>query len=133
MQNQRANSSKTFVVCHKRHVVGFYSLAVGAIEHEVASKRTKRGLARHPIPVMILARLAVDMEFQDQKIGSGLLKDALIRTLEASEYAGIRAVLVHAKDDEVVNFYTHFDFEPSPIDPLKLMLLIKDIRKSIEA
>ena len=89
MQNQRANSAKTFVVCNKKHVVGFYSLAVGSIEHEVASKRTKKGLARHPIPVMILARLAVDLKYQGKKIGSGLLKDALLRTLEASDIAGL--------------------------------------------
>jgi len=132
MQNQRANSAKTFVVCNKNYVVGYYSLAVGSIEHEAASKRTQKGLARHPIPVMILARLAVDLKYQDKKIGSGLLKDALLRTLEASDHAGIRAIFVHAKDEKARNFYTHFDFEPSPIDSLKLMLLIKDIRKSID-
>lgn len=133
MQNQRANSAKTFVVCNKNHVVGYYSLAVGSIEHEVASKRTKKGLARHPIPVMILTRLAVDLNYQSKKVGSGLLKDALLRTMEASEHAGIREVFVHAKDEKAINFYSHFDFEPSPIDSLKLMLLIKDIRKSIDA
>ena len=131
MQNQRANSAKTFVVCVNNHVVGFYSLAVGSIEHEIANKRIIKGLARHPIPVMILARLAVDLNYQDKKVGSGLLKDALLRTLEASEHAGIRAVFVHAKDEKARDFYTHFDFEPSPIDPLKLMLLLKDIQKSM--
>jgi predicted N-acetyltransferase YhbS len=132
MQNQRANSAKTFVVCNENHVVSYYSLAVGSIEYEVASKRTKKGLARYPIPVMILARLAVDLEYQEKKIGSGLLKDALLRTLQASEYAGIRAIFVYAKDEKARNFYTHFDFEPSPIDTLKLMLLIKDIRKAVD-
>lgn len=131
MQNQRANSAKTFVVCEGKHVVGYYSLAVGSIEHEIASKRTKKGLARHPIPVMILARLAVDLKYQEKKIGSGLLKDALLRTLQAAEHAGIRAIFVHAKDEKARNFYTHFDFEPSPVDTLKLMLLIKDIRKTV--
>ena len=132
MQNQRANSAKTFVVCDNNRVIGFYSLAVGSIEHEVASKRTKKGLARHPIPVMILARLAVHIKYQGKKIGSGLLKDALLRTLEASEHAGIRAIFVHAKDEIARNFYHSFDFEPSPVDSLKLMLLIKDIQKSID-
>lgn len=133
MQNQRANSAKTFVVCDENNVVGYYSLAVGSIEHEIASKRTKKGLARHPIPVMILARLAVDLEYQERKIGSGLLKEALLRTLQASEHAGIRAIFVHAKDEKSQNFYAHFDFEPSPVDTLKLMLLIKDIRKTIDS
>lgn len=132
MQNQRSNASKTFVVCIENHVVGYYSLAVGSIEHEVASKRTKKGLAQYPIPVMILARLAVDQKYQDKKIGSGLLKDALLRTLEASEHAGIRAIFVHAKDETARNFYSHFDFEPSPVDSLKLMLLIKDIRITVD-
>ncbi len=132
MQNQRANSSRTFVVCNKNRVVGYYSLAVGSIEHDLASKRTKKGLARHPIPVMILARLAVDLEYQEKNIGSSLLKDALIRTLQASEHAGIRAIFVHAKDEKAQNFYKHFDFETSPVDNLKLMLLIKDIRKTVE-
>jgi len=132
MQNQRANAARTFVVCSENKVVGYYSLAVGSIEHELASKRIKKGLARHSIPVMILARLAVDLGCQGKKIGSGLLKDAVLRTLQASEHAGIRAIFVHAKDEKARNFYKHFDFEPSPIDPLKLMLLIKDARKAIE-
>ncbi len=82
MQNQRANSAKTFVVCNEDNVVGYYSLAVGSIEHELASQRTKKGLARHSIPVMILARLAVDLGYQGKKIGCGLLKDAVLRTLQ---------------------------------------------------
>ncbi len=133
MQNQRANSARTFIVCNENYVVGYYSLSVGSIEHELASKRTKKGLARHPIPVMILARLAVDLKYQGKKIGSGLLKDAVFRTLQASDHAGIRAIFVHAKDEKVRNFYTYFGFEPSPIDPLKLMLLIKDARKTIDS
>jgi len=133
MQNQRANSARTFVVCNGDKVVGFYSLAVGSIEHELASKRTKKGLARYAIPVMILARLAVDLRYQGKKIGCGLLKDAVLRTLQASEHAGIRAIFVHAKDEKARDFYEYFGFEPSPIDPLKLMLLVKDARKSIDS
>ena len=133
MQNQRANSARTFVVCNEDNVVGYYSLAVGSIEYELASKRTQKGLARHSIPVMILARLAVDLGYQRKKIGCGLLKDAVLRTLQASEHAGIRVIFVHAKDKKAQNFYEHFGFEPSPIDPLKLMLLIKDARKTIES
>ena len=80
---------------------------------------------------MILARLAVDLKFQGQSIGSGLLKDAVLRTLQAADLAGIRAIFVHAKDEKARRFYQRFDFEPSPIDPMKLMLLIKDARKSV--
>lgn len=97
-----------------------------------APQRVRKGLARHPIPVMILARLAVDRRCQGQKIGRGLLKDAIKRTLQAAEYAGIRAVLVHAKDEKAGNFYKRFGFEPSPVNPLKLMLLVKDAKKTME-
>jgi len=88
-------------------------------------------LARHPIPVMILARLAVDIRHQGKKVGRGLLKDACLRTLRAADIAGIRAVFVHAKDERARSFYERFGFEPSPIHPLQLMLLIKDIKKTL--
>lgn len=130
-QNQQANASKTFVIAIEYQVIGFYSLAVGSIEHMVASDRIKKGLARHPIPVMILARLAVDQKYQGMKIGSGLLKDAIGRTIKASESAGIRAIFVYAKDDKARKFYEQFGFESSPIDPFKLMLLIKDAKKTL--
>ncbi|MBW1677170.1 MAG: GNAT family N-acetyltransferase [Deltaproteobacteria bacterium] len=132
LQNQRANAAMTFVVCSKNRVVGYYSLAVGSVEHEVVPTRIKKGLARHCIPVMVLARLAVDIQYQGRNIGRGLLKDAIWRTLRASEFAGIRAIFVHAKDEEARRFYEKFDFEVSPVDPLKLMLLIKDARKTLE-
>ena len=131
-QNQQANAAKTFVICIKKQVVGFYSLAVGGVEHVDAPERVKKGLARHPIPVMILARLAVDRRYQGMKLGRGLLKDAIQRTLHASEYAGIRAIFVYAKDDKVRRFYERYGFEASPFDPLKLMLLVKDAKKTLE-
>lgn len=111
--------------------MGYYSLAVGAVDHAQAPPRVKKGLARHPIPVMVLARLAVDRRYQGQQIGRGLLKDALLRTLGLAEQAGVRAILVHAKDTEAVSFYKRFDFEPSPLDPLQLLLLVKDVRKAV--
>ena len=112
--------------------MGFYSLAVGAVEHIDAPERVKKGLARHTIPVMILARLAVDRRYQGMGIGRGLLKDSMLRTINASDYAGIRAILVHAKDEKARTFYKQFDFVPSPIDPLQLMLLLKDAKKTVE-
>ena len=133
LQNQQSNAAMTFVVCRQNRVVGYYSLAVGAVDHEVAPTRIKKGLARHPIPIMVLARLAVDLRGQGCGIGKGLLKDAVLRTLQAVKFAGIRAIFVNAKDEKARRFYERFDFEQSPVDPLKLMLLIKDVEKTFKA
>ncbi len=133
LQNQQSNAAMTYVVCKRKRVVGYYSLAVGSVEPEIVPARIKKGLARHPIPIMVLARLAVDIRCQGRDIGKGLLKDAVLRTLQAAEFAGIRAIFVNAKDDKARGFYERFDFEPSPVDPLQLMLLIKDAEKTIRA
>ena len=130
--SQAAGSSLTYVVCHgETRVVGYYSLCVGAVEHADAPSRASRGLARHPIPVMLLARLAIDQTEQGRGLGKALLKDALIRTARAAEIAGIRALLVHAKDDGARHWYETLDFEPSPTDPYHLYLLLKDIRAAL--
>lgn len=127
--NQKAGGARTYVVCRgETRVVGYFSLAVGAVEHAAAPARVAKGLARHPIPVMVLARLAVDRTAQGQGLGAALLKDALLRTAQAADIAGIRALLVHAKDAEARAWYERFDFEPSPSDPLHLFLLLKDLR-----
>lgn len=110
-------------------VAGFYSLAVGSVEPSAAASRVIKGLARHPVPVMILARLAIDRTHQSAGLGRALLKDALLRTLQAADIAGIRAILVHAKDDAARNWYLNWGFEPSPTDPYHLFLLIKDLVK----
>ncbi|TGY87814.1 GNAT family N-acetyltransferase [Marinicauda algicola] len=127
--NQKAGSAQTYVVCRgEQRVAGYYSLAVGAVEHAEAPGRVSKGLARHPIPVMLLARLAIDRAEQGKGLGKALLKDALLRTAQAADIAGIRALLVHAKDDEARAWYEQFDFEPSPTDPYHLFLLMKDLR-----
>jgi GNAT superfamily N-acetyltransferase len=127
--NQKAGSAQTYVVCRgEQRVAGYYSLTVGAVEHADAPGRVGKGLARHPIPVMLLARLAIDRAEQGKGLGKALLKDALLRTAQAAEIAGIRARLVHAKDDEARAWYEQFDFEPSPTDPYHLFLLMKDLR-----
>ena len=126
--NQKTGSARTYVVCRGRRVVGYYSLAAGGVEHAQAPLRTGRGLPRHPIPVMLLARLAVDAREQGRGLGRALLKDALSRTDRAADIAGIRALLVHAKDDEARAWYEAHDFEPSPVDPYHLFLLMKDLR-----
>ena len=133
LANQKAGSAQTYVVCRGDHrVVGYYSLCVGAVEHAEAPERVGKGLARHPIPVMLLARLAVDRSEQGQGLGKALLKDALLRTAQAADIAGIRALLVHAKDDEARAWYEALDFEPSPTDPYHLFLMLKDFRHLLD-
>lgn len=130
LNNQSAGSAQTYVAIADNKVVGYYSLAVGAMAHSQAPIRMAKGLARHPVPVMLLARLAVDNEVKGRGLGAALLRDALARTLQAAEIAGIRAVIVHAKDDNARRFYEHFDFDPSATDSYHLYLLIKDVRKA---
>lgn len=129
--NQQAGSSQTYVVSRAGAIVGYYSLTVGSTAHQDAPDRITRGLARHPVPVMILARLAVDLREQGRGLGKALLKDALLRTIHAADIAGIRALFVHAKDDKARAFYEHFDFCPSPADPHHLFLLMKDLRRLV--
>ena len=131
LANQQAGAAQTYVGCQAEQVIGFYSLAVGSVTYGDAPERIVRGLAKYPVPVMLLARLAVDRRAQGQGIGQGLLKDALYRTTQAADIAGIRALLVHAKDEDARRFYAHFNFDPSPSDPYHLFLLVKDIRKII--
>ena len=132
LQNQSASAAQTYVGLINNEVLGFYSLAVGQVEYSDAPERLRKGLAKHPVPVMLLARLAVHKDCQGKGVGRGLLRDAVLRTLQASEIAGIRALVVHAKDDEAKRYYEQFDFVSSPTDPLHLFVLIKDLRKMIE-
>ena len=127
--NQQANASQTYLGLHDGEVIGFYSLVVGEVAYADAPERLTKGLARHPVPIMLLARLAVHSGWQGRGIGAGLLKDAMRRTLRAADIGGIRAFAVHAKDALARRFYEHFDFTVSPTDPLHLFLLIKDLRR----
>ena len=126
--NQKANSAQTWVCCLRGEVVGFYSLAVGSVDPEDAPARVMKGLARHPVPVMILARIAVDRDHQGKGLGKALLRDALLRTAQAADIAGIRCLLVHAKDEAARQWYESWEFEPSPTDPYHLFLLLKDLK-----
>lgn len=126
--NQRVNSAQTYVCCQNDVVVGFYSLTVGGIDLEVVPPRVTKGLARHPVPVMILARLAVDKEHQRKGLGQALLKDALLRTARAADIAGIRCLLIHAKNDAARCWYESWEFEPSPTDLYHLFLMLKDLK-----
>ena len=131
LQNQQAGASQTYVGLVDEEVVGYYTLAFGAVEHAQAPGRIGKGLARHPIPLMVLARLAVAINRHGEGIGAGLLKDAVLRTFQAAEIAGLRALAVHAKDDQARTFYERHGFAQSPTDPYHLLVLLKDIKKDL--
>lgn len=131
LQNQRKNAARTYVAARGSRVVGYYTLAYGSVSLAEAPPRVKAGLAKYPIPVILLARLAVDVAERGQGLGAGLLKDALLRTVQAAEIAGLRAMLVHAKDDAAKAFYQKFGFEPSPVDAYHLFLKVSDIIASL--
>ena len=130
--NQRADMTTVFVTLSEGKVVGYYALATGGVERANAPGRITRGVPAHPIPVILLARLAVDLSAQKSGLGRALVRDALIRVAAAAEEVGIRALLIHAKDESAREFYMKCaEFEPSPTDPLHLFLLMKDLRKSL--
>ena len=131
--NQQAGASQTYIALAYEEVAGYYTLVVGQVEYSGAPERLTKGLARHPVPIMLLARLAVATACQGKGLGSGLLKDAMLRTLQAADIAGIRAFAVHAKDDQAKSFYERFDFIASPSDPYHLFRLLKDIRAALRA
>lgn len=132
LANQKNESARTYVVHRSRFVVGYYSVSAGSVALEQAPARIAKGLARHPIPVILLARLAIDKNEKGRGLGKALLKDALARIARAANIVGARAVLVHAIDEQARKFYEHFEFEPSPVHELQLMLLMKDLRKALE-
>lgn len=132
LTNERNESARTYVVHRNGLVVGYYSISAGSVSVEEVPARISKGLARHPVPVILLARLAVDKDERGTGLGKALLKDALRRIAQAADIVGARAVLVHAIDEQARKFYEHFDFEPSPVHDLQLMLLMKDLRKALE-
>ena len=128
LNSQRADSAQTYVAIVGEIVAGFHSLTIGNVVFDDAPERLGKGLPRHPVPVMIIARIAVDRRFHGQGLGAGLLRDALRRTKMVAEIAGVRGVVVHAKDDAAKAFYEHFGFTAFPEKPLTLFRLLKDIR-----
>lgn len=130
--NQRAGMTTVFVTLSEGKVVGYYALATGGVERANAPARVTQGVPAHPIPVILLARLAVDSSAQKSGLGRALVRDALIRVAAAADEIGIRALLIHAKDESAREFYMKCaEFEPSPTDPLHLFLLMKDLKKSL--
>jgi len=131
LSNQLANASQTYVGLSGDRVIGYYTLVVGEVAREGAPPRLVKGLARHPAPIMILARLATHKDWQGRGVATGLLKDALLRTLQAADIAGIRALVVHAKDGGARDFYSRFGFAPGFSDPLHLYVLTKELKALI--
>lgn len=130
-----AGSARAYVVndAEQGRVVGYYALCAASVSRREATARAGRGMPRHPIPAVLLARLAVDRSVHGRGLGAFLLRDAMTRTLAASAEFGIRILLVHAIDGEARDFYLHHGFEPSPTDPMNLQLLVKDVEISMPA
>lgn len=128
--NEESGASRTYVVCVGQRVVGYYALAAGAVDHAHAPGRVKRNMPE-PVPVMVIGRLAVDSRFQGCGIGPALLRDAILRTIQAAGIAGIRAILVHAISARAKSFYENCGFTSSPVDPMTLMITIAEAEKAL--
>lgn len=124
LANEESGASRTYVVCVGRQVVGYYALAAGAVAHMDAPGRVRRNMP-NPIPVMVIGRLGIDLKFQGRGIGSALLRDAVLRTVQAAEIAGIRAILVHAISESARRFYEKLGFIASPTNPMTLMITVE--------
>lgn len=129
--NQLNGASRTFVVMDDTpQVVGYYALAAGAVSHGNATGSIRRNMP-DPIPVLVLGRLAVAQRVKGQRLGAALLQDAVLRAMAVSENAGVRALLVHALTDDAKAFYEHYGFQPSPMDPMTLMLRLQGPKEAL--
>ena len=128
--NQVSGTSRTYVVCEEKRVIGYYALASGAITVESAPGRFKRNMP-NPIPVAVLARLAVDRSWQGRGIGRALFRDAARRIAHAAETIGIRGIVVHAISEDARKFYLALGFDPSPGEPMTLMVTVSDVRSAL--
>ena len=130
LANQASGASRTYVICEERTVVGYYALASGAVDVAAATGRFRRNMP-DPTPVAMLARLAIDRRHHGQGLGRLLFRDAAMRVLNAADAIGIRGVLVHAISDDAAAFYRAIGFDPSPLDPMTLMVTLGDVRASL--
>jgi GNAT superfamily N-acetyltransferase len=131
LQNEESGASRTYVACVGKRVVGYYALAAGALTHAEAPGRVRRNMP-DPVPVMVIGRLAVDHTAQGRALGPALLRDAVLRTVQAADIAGIRAILVHAISERAKRFYEKCGFVASPIEPMTLMITVAAARKALE-
>ncbi len=129
-QNQASGASRTFVCCEGNAVVGYYALAASAVAPAAAPGRFRRNMP-DPIPVVVLARLAVAISHQEQGLGRALFQDAARRALFAAEAIGVRGLIVHALSDNARAFYQQLGLEPSPLDPMSLMTTFADLRAAL--
>ena len=125
LQNQQSSASITYVILDEKRVVGYYSLAAGSVARQIATGRVRRNVPE-PVPVVVLGRLAVNRDDQGSGLGRALLRDGVLRTLQAAEIVGVRAILVHALSDKAKRFYEDCGFAPSPINPLTLMITVQE-------
>jgi GNAT superfamily N-acetyltransferase len=130
LKNELEGASRTYVLCAGEVVVAYYCLSNGAVAQTAATGRVRRNMP-DPIPVMVIGRLVVDCQWQGRGIGRALLRDAILRTLQAAEIAGIRAILVHAISEEAKQFYEKCGFTASPLEPMTLMLKVSDATTSL--
>ncbi|AMX94104.1 GNAT family N-acetyltransferase [Mesorhizobium ciceri] len=128
--NQAGGASRTYVTCKGNRVIGYYAVASGAVKMVEASSRFRRNMP-DPIPVAVLGRLAVDQAYHGRGIGRALVRDAGLRILQAAEILGIKGIVVHAISDDARAFYITIGFEPSPVEPLTLMVTLADLSESI--
>ena len=128
LPNQESGASRTYVICAGRRVVGYYALATGAVAQAEATGRIRRNMP-DPVPVMVIGRLAIDSSCQGRGLGRALLRDAVLRTIQAADIAGIRAVLVRAISEDAKRFYERCGFQPSPVDSMTLMITVRDARQ----
>lgn len=131
LANQASGASRTYVTCLEGRVVGYYALAVGAVAHAAATGRARRNMP-DPVPVMVIGRLAIDSSHQGRGLGRALLRDAVLRTMQAAEIAGIRAVLVHAISEDARRFYERCGFRASPLEPMTLMLTMREVQNVLQ-
>ena len=131
-KNQASGASRTFAVCDGGRVVGYYALASGSIAVEDVPGRFKRNMP-NPIPVVLLARLAVDKAYQGQGIGPAMFRDSALRVVNAADAIGVRGIVVHAISERARDFYQKLGFDPSPGDAMTLMMTLQDIRAALGA
>ena len=132
LQNQFSQGSRTYVATRDLEVIGYFTLTYGSISPQAVPLPLKKGMGNYPIPVLFLARLAVDKKEKGTGLGKALLKHALLKAVQASEIAGLSAVIVHVKNDSAKSFYQHYGFLPSSFDSFHLYLLLKDVKNNLK-